>query len=73
MFLTRRSLLKITAGVFAFAVLPVKRSDACTNHDRFGWNRRVLRAEQRGETARSIYYKKHQMARYRPYVQTASM
>lgn len=73
MFLTRRSLLKITAGVFAFAVLPARRLQSCTPHPRFGWNRRLLRAEERGETTRSIYYKKHQMARYRPYVQTASM
>jgi hypothetical protein len=72
MYLSRRSLLKITAGVFAFYVLPVKSSTAHTTPARFNWNKRVLRAEWRGQIARSIYYKKHQMARYRPYVQTAS-
>jgi hypothetical protein len=66
--LSRRTLFKLTTGALLFAMLPKPPAKEC----RFNWNRRVLHAERKGETARAIYYKKHQMARYRPYVQTAS-
>jgi hypothetical protein len=66
--LSRRSLIKITAMALAFAMLPIKSANSQTPHKRFGWNRRVLRAEWIGNKTKAIYYKKHQMARYRPYV-----
>lgn len=72
--LSRRSLLKITTGALLLSLLPTFPANAqATGHKcRFNWNRRVLHAEQKGETTRAIYYKRHQMARYRPYVQTAT-
>lgn len=72
--LSRRALLQAAAATVAATLLQWPTVTASTEPKaRFNWNRRVLRAEQRNETIRATYYKRHQLDRYQPYIQTASM
>lgn len=76
--LSRRSFMAAMGALCTLATLPTVATGhqlaqpATAPSTGFTWNRRVKKAQQKGETTREYYYKKQQMARYRPYIQTAS-